>query len=76
MAKPTKTLMLLSRKLQPNIGEFVEYSTLYKSMVGSLKYMALTRPDLSFATSIYTIQKRGTCWQLRGYFDIYKVHLI
>jgi histone deacetylase 1/2 len=48
--KPTSTLMSTSEKLSAHEGTplEVEDSTRYRSIVGALQYLTLTRPDISF----------------------------
>ncbi|KAF5442548.1 hypothetical protein F2P56_035193 [Juglans regia] len=48
-AKPVKTPMSTSEKLSVFSGQPFEDPTLYRSIVGSLQYLSLTRPDLTFA---------------------------
>ncbi len=36
-------------KLSANEGDLVEDTTMYKHIVGSLIYMTITRPNLSYA---------------------------
>lgn len=48
--KPLNTPLNISEKLSINVGEKLgtEDSTRYRSVVGALQYLTLTRPDLSF----------------------------
>ncbi len=39
-------------KLSADEGDFVEDTTMYKCIVGSLIYMTITRPDLSYAVGV------------------------
>jgi hypothetical protein len=39
-------------KLSVNEGDLVEDTTMYKHIVGSLIYMTITRPDLSYAVGV------------------------
>lgn len=47
-ARPTKIPMLLSIKLTPEMGDCLPDATIYKSMVGLLHHVTLTRPHLSY----------------------------
>ncbi len=39
-------------KLSADEGDFVEDTTMYRRIVGSLIYMTITRPDLSYAVGV------------------------
>ncbi len=39
-------------KLSANEGDFVEDTTMYRCIVGSLIYMTITRPDLNYAVGV------------------------
>ncbi len=39
-------------KLSANEGDLVEDTTMYKRIVGSLIYMTITRPNLSYAVGV------------------------
>jgi len=39
-------------KLNANEGDLVEDTTMYRHIVGSLIYMTITRPDLSYAIRV------------------------
>ncbi len=39
-------------KLSADEGDLVENTTMYKRIVGSLIYMTITRPDLSYAVGV------------------------
>jgi hypothetical protein len=39
-------------KLNADEGDLVEDTTMYRRIVGSLIYMTITRPDLSFAVGM------------------------
>lgn len=56
----TKTSMALSPKLQHDMGANIQDVTNYRSIVGSLQYLTLTRPNLSF----FTINQ--VCWYLQS----------
>jgi histone deacetylase 1/2 len=50
---PAPTPLVPSKRLVRDTGELLgtEDSSRYRSMVGSLQYMILTRPDISFAVN-------------------------
>jgi hypothetical protein len=48
-AKPISSPMYSSHTFSANMGDSMEDSTLFRSTVGSLQYLSLTRPDLAFA---------------------------
>jgi hypothetical protein len=52
--KPTTTPLSTSEKLSLHNGEPLgpEDSTQYRSIVGALQYLTLTRPDLSFVVKV------------------------
>lgn len=50
-AKPVSTPMATSPKLTLHSGTRLQDPTEYRSTVGSLQYLAFTRPDLSFAVN-------------------------
>lgn len=50
-AKPVQTPMPTSAPLNALDGVAFEDSTLYRSVISSLQYLAFTRPDLSFAVN-------------------------
>ena len=47
-AKPVSSPMATSTNLSAFEGDPIQDVTLYKSIVGALQYLALTRPDKSF----------------------------
>jgi histone deacetylase 1/2 len=53
LCKPVKTPLCTTEKLSITSGTRlgVEDSTRYRSIVGALQYLTLTRPDLSFAVN-------------------------
>jgi hypothetical protein len=48
-AKPISSPMYSSYTFSANTGDSMEDSTLFRSTVGSIQYLSLTRPDLAFA---------------------------
>ena len=48
-SKPTTTLRLLGQTLSHFDNEPLLDATLYRSTIGVLQYLTLTRPDISFA---------------------------
>ena len=50
-SKPATTPGLLGQTLSHLDGEPLLDATLYRSMVGALQYLTLTRPDISFAVN-------------------------
>lgn len=50
-AKPANTPMIPSPRMCEITGESVQDITMFRSMVGSLQYLSLTRPDISFAVN-------------------------
>ena len=42
----------MNGKLTQDGGELIDNVTMYRSMVGSLIYMTITRPDLSYAVGL------------------------
>lgn len=50
-AKPVTTPMATSPKLSIHSGARLQDPTEYRSVVGSLQYLAFTRPDISFAVN-------------------------
>jgi hypothetical protein len=59
--KPMKTPLATSKKLSINNGDPLsdEEATRYRSIVGGLQYLTLTRPDISFAVN-------KVCWFLHS----------
>lgn len=49
---PYKTSTLLSPKLSKKLGTPIEDQTLYRSIIGSLQYITLTRPDISIHVNL------------------------
>jgi hypothetical protein len=51
--KPVKTPLAISTKLSVSAGTLLdaEDSNKYRSLVGGLQYLTLTRPDISFAVN-------------------------
>lgn len=50
-AKPCSTLMYIVVSLSANDGELFDNLTLYISVIGSLQYATITRPDLAFVVN-------------------------
>jgi hypothetical protein len=50
--KPVSIPLEQNVKLSVNEGDLVEDTTMYKHIVGSLIYMTITRPDLSYAVGV------------------------
>ncbi len=50
--KPISIPMVQNVKLSANEGDLVEDTTMYKFIVGSLIYMTITRPDLSYVVGV------------------------
>ena len=47
--KPVSTPIATGRRLSKHDDDLLHDGTLYRSMVGSLQYLTMTRPDLTFA---------------------------
>lgn len=65
-AKPVTTPMATSTKLSLNSGTPLSDPTTYRATVGSLQYLALTRPDISYAVnrlSQYMNRPTSEYWQ-------------
>jgi hypothetical protein len=50
--KPISIPLEQNVKLSANEGDLVEDTTMYRNIVGSLIYMTITRPDLSYAVGV------------------------
>jgi hypothetical protein len=50
--KPISIPLEQNVKLNANEGDLVEDTTMYRHIVGSLIYMTITRPDLSYAIRV------------------------
>jgi len=50
--KPISIPLEQNVKLSVDEGDLVEDTTMYRCIVGSLIYMAITRPDLSYAVGV------------------------
>ena len=50
-AKPCSTPMWYSKKLFANDSKLFEHPTVYRSTVGALQYLTLTRPDIVFSVN-------------------------
>jgi hypothetical protein len=50
--KPISIPLKQNVKLSANEGDLVEDTTMYRRIVGSLIYMTITRPDLSYAVEV------------------------
>jgi hypothetical protein len=65
LVKPVSTPMAASTTLGRFEGSTITDTTLYRSTVGSLQYLPLTRPDISFAVnkvSQFMQDPRNTRW--------------
>jgi Reverse transcriptase (RNA-dependent DNA polymerase) len=51
-SNPTNTPMEVNLKLRKDDGELLENPTLYRSLVGNLIYLTITRPDILFAVNL------------------------
>jgi hypothetical protein len=50
--KPISIPLEQNVKLSVDEGDIVEDTTMYKCIMGSLIYMTITRPDLSYAVGV------------------------
>jgi hypothetical protein len=50
--KPISIPVKQNMKLSADEGDLVEDTTMYRRMVGSLIYMTIIRPDLSYAVEV------------------------
>jgi hypothetical protein len=50
--KPNSIPLKQNVKLSADEGDLVEDTTMYRSIVGSLIYMTITRPDLSYVVGV------------------------
>ncbi len=50
--KPISIPLEQNVKLSADEGDLVEYAIMYRRIVGSLIYMTITRPDLSYAVGM------------------------
>jgi hypothetical protein len=50
--KPISISLEQNVKLSADEGDLLEDTTMYKCIVGSLIYMTITRPDLSYAVGV------------------------
>lgn len=50
-AKPVSTPMATSVQLSAFDGEVFENPTLYRSTIGALQYLSITRPDIAFTVN-------------------------
>jgi hypothetical protein len=51
-SKSVNTPLIVNQKMSKEDGEPLRDATTYRSMVGSLMYLTLTRPDITYATSL------------------------
>ncbi|XP_068304424.1 uncharacterized mitochondrial protein AtMg00810-like [Pyrus communis] len=49
--KPISTPVVTGQKLSAHVGDPHEHPEMYRSVVGALQYLTLTRPDLSYAVN-------------------------
>jgi len=47
--KPSLTSVDLACKLEESVGPKIQDPTLYRSLVGALQYLTITRPNISYA---------------------------
>ncbi|KAL6320874.1 hypothetical protein AAG906_008874 [Vitis piasezkii] len=67
-SKPATTLGLLGQMFSHLDGEPLSDATLYRSIVGALQYLTLTRPDISFA---FNKKKHWWLWHIpRSEFSV------
>ena len=59
--KPMSTPLEQNMKLRADCGDEVEDITMYRKMVGSLIYMTITRPDLSYAVGLVSQFMQSPC---------------
>ena len=50
-AKPTPTPMFENQKLSLEDGEAIDFSSLYRSVIGGLQYLTITRPNIAFVVN-------------------------
>lgn len=50
-AKPMTTSMATGLKLTTDGGELLDNPSFYRSIIGGLQYVTVTRPELSFAVN-------------------------
>ena len=50
-AKPTSTLMCSNQKLPLSDSKEFDDPTIYRSTIGALQYLTMTRPNISFAVN-------------------------
>lgn len=48
---PCKTPMVLNPRLNKKLVTPIEEHTLYRSIIGSLQYLTMTRPDIQFCVN-------------------------
>ena len=72
--KISTTPLSASEKLSKHVGELLndEHSTKYRSVVGALQYLTLTRPDLAYSANnvcqfFYILLQRCIGLLLKGY---------
>ncbi|KAE8706943.1 hypothetical protein F3Y22_tig00110387pilonHSYRG00340 [Hibiscus syriacus] len=58
---PTPTLMVVAPKIKANVGQLFSDVHLYRSIVGGLQYICLTRPDIAYAVNKVSQYMNSMC---------------